>query len=199
MAFEPLESYNGHQRLQEMARTERRRRAEHEPGVIRARTMLSLALTCILAPSTSSAVFAEELKGSVQVLDGDTIRIQEHIVGLIDVDAPETGQFCFKKSQSTEEGAWPCGEEAATALAKWLSDKTIVCETTGTQAGQRTLAHCALLDQDLAEWLATYGWAVPDPNCVCETVRAAAESAKASQLGIWTGAFTMPWEWRKAH
>jgi endonuclease YncB( thermonuclease family) len=30
-------------------------------------------------------------------------------------------------------------------------------------------------------------------------VRAAAELAKSRRLGIWSGSFALPWDWRKAH
>ena len=174
-------------------------RSENEADVIRPRALLSLMLVCVTTAPAGSLAFAEEVKGRAAVVDGDNIRIDDEVIHLIDVDAPEIGQLCFRKLQSIEEGAWPCGHEAATALANWISDKTIVCDITDKQLGQPRLAHCAVLDQDIAEWLAAYGWAVPDQNCMCEAVRTAAENAETAHLGIWTSSFTMPWEWRKAH
>jgi hypothetical protein len=62
----------------------------------------------------------------------------------------------------------------------------------------RHLARRAV-EGSVAEWLAANGWGVPYRQCECETVRAAANRAKASHVGIWSGSFAMPWEWRKAH
>jgi endonuclease YncB( thermonuclease family) len=44
--------------------------------------------------------------------------------------------------------------------------------------------------------MALNGWAVPDPDCKCEVIRDAAGRAKAAKLGIWSGTFVMPWDFR---
>jgi endonuclease YncB( thermonuclease family) len=51
----------------------------------------------------------------------------------------------------------------------------------------------------MARWLASRGWAVPFRDCKCEVIRDASEGAQSLQRGIWSGAFVMPWEWRKAN
>ena len=40
------------------------------------------------------------------------------------------------------------------------------------------------------------GWAVPYRVCKCEVVRDAAGRAKATKIGIWSGTFVMPWDFR---
>jgi endonuclease YncB( thermonuclease family) len=111
--------------------------------------------------------------------------------GILDVDAPERGQLCFRKLQSKDEGAWPCGLQAALALAVTAQETTDLFKFWP--------ARCAVAGQDVAEWLAARGWAVPDRRCKCDAIRDAAHNARAAQLTIWTSAFTMPWEWRAAH
>jgi endonuclease YncB( thermonuclease family) len=37
---------------------------------------------------------------------------------------------------------------------------------------------------------------VDAPDCKCEVVRSASDWAKAEGVGIWSSAFSMPWEWR---
>ena len=44
--------------------------------------------------------------------------------------------------------------------------------------------------------MAVQGWAVPYRNCKCEVIQDAAKVAKAAKLGVWSGTFQMPWEWR---
>jgi endonuclease YncB( thermonuclease family) len=120
-------------------------------------------------------------------------------IRILHVDAPERGQLCFKKLQSIDEGAWPCGLQAALALSDWIGEKTVTCETTTqetTDLFRIWLARCVVAGQDVAEWLAARGWAVPDRKCKCDEIRDAAQNARAAQLAIWTSAFTMPWEWR---
>ena len=142
---------------------------------------------------------AEVLTGPALVIDGDSIVILGERIHILDVDAPENAQFCFKKAESLEQGAWHCGQDAAHALADLIGRQNVTCDTAmrGTHSGW--LARCTVGGEDLARWLAASGWAVPSHSCKCEIVRSAAGRAKSAQLGIWSSAFTMPWDWRKAH
>jgi endonuclease YncB( thermonuclease family) len=154
------------------------------------------ALVLLLA---TSAAHADTIAGRATVIDGDTLDIHGERVRLLDIDAPERGQLCFKKSQSIDEGAWPCGLQAALALSDWIGEQTVTCETTRmetTELSKTWLARCAVAGQDVAQWLAATGWAVPDRKCKCDAIRDAAHNARAAQLAIWNSAFTMPWDWR---
>jgi len=163
---------------------------------------MRLSAVAIVLLLASSAANAETIAGRATVVDGDTLEIHGERIRILDIDARESGQFCFKKLQSLEEGAWPCGLQAALALSHWIGEQTVTCETTTkgtTEVFQTWLARCAVAGQDLAEWLAASGWAVPDRKCKCDAIRDAAHNARAAQLAIWTSAFTLPWEWRAAH
>lgn len=162
----------------------------------RATRLHAAALVLILA---SSAASAEAIIGRASVIDGDTIEIHGERIRILDIDAPESGQLCFKKLRSLDEGAWPCGQQAAPALSDWIGQQTVTCNASKKDQYRRWLARCSVGDQDMGEWLAVNGWAVPYRNCKCNAVRDAAHVARAAQAGIWTSAFTLPWEWRKAH
>ena len=157
------------------------------------------ALVLILA---TSAVSAQSIDGRALVIDGDTLDIRGERIRILDIDAPESGQFCFKKAENLDVGAWPCGQQAALALSNWIGQQTVTCETTRKEANEfykYWLARCAVAGQDVAEWLAANGWAVPDRDCKCDATRDVAHRARAAQLGIWTSAFTLPWIWRQLH
>lgn len=126
------------------------------------------------------------------VVDGRRIHI-------LDVDAPENAQLCFRKAQVIANSAWRCGLQAAHALSDWIGDQTVTCDTMGRGPRKAWLARCAVAGEDVGEWLAAKGWAVPSLRCKCEVVRNATDTAKAAQIGIWSSNFTMPWDWRKAH
>jgi endonuclease YncB( thermonuclease family) len=119
-------------------------------------------------------------------------------IRILDVDAPESGQFCFARSEPIDQGAWHCGRQAARALSEWLGAQRVSCDTTTRGIRKAWLARCSAGGRDLAEWLAANGWAVPAPDCKCDVVRSASDRAKAEGLGIWSSAFTMPWDWRQA-
>ena len=149
-----------------------------------------LALSCPL-----SAAHADTIAGRASVIDADTIEIHGERFRLLDIDAPESAQTCTRPN-STE---WRCGQEAALALSQWIGERTVTCDTDRKDLYKRWLARCTSGGADMATWLASRGWAVPYRDCRCEVVREASEAAKNLQLGIWSGVFVMPWDWRKAH
>lgn len=158
----------------------------------------SLFVCAVMSVPMALACHADSLSGPASVLDGDSIEIQGQRIRILGIDAPESGQLCFRKSEPVEESAWRCGRQAAEALAEWLGQQSVTCDTTAKGIRHGWLSDCVVADHDVAEWLAGNGWAVPSPTTATETVRAAADQAKADERGIWTSAFTMPWEWRQA-
>jgi endonuclease YncB( thermonuclease family) len=160
---------------------------------------MRLPIAALLLILGGSASRADTIAGRASVIDGDTIEIHSERIHILDVDAPESAQFCFKLSENLDEGAWPCGQQAALALSNWIGQQTVTCDTTKKDQYRRWLARCAVAGKDMAEWLAANGWAVPYRDCKCGVIRDAARAARAAQLGIWTSAFTLPWDWRKLH
>jgi endonuclease YncB( thermonuclease family) len=164
--------------------------------------MKRIALAASIAAACTSSAFSagaeRTVAGQGQVIDGDSLVVNGVRIRILDVDAPERGQFCFARGESVDQGAWHCGKRAAAALSDWIGEQKISCETTGQEVRKDWLARCSVGGEDLAQWLAANGWAVPAPDCKCEVVRSVSDQARAAELGIWSSAFTMPWEWRAA-
>ena len=164
--------------------------------------MKRIAFAAAIAAACMSSAFSagaeRTIAGEVQVVDGDSLVVSGVRIRILDVDAPESGQFCFAKGESFDQGAWHCGKRATAALSDRIGEQKVSCDTTGEGVRKGWLARCSVDGEDLAQWLAANGWAVPAPDCECEVVRSAADQAKAEGLGIWSSAFTMPWEWRAA-
>ncbi|HKP27386.1 MAG TPA: thermonuclease family protein [Dongiaceae bacterium] len=161
--------------------------------VIAAIVIAATCATPVLAAETDRTV-----AGAARVIDGDSLVVGGVRIRILDVDAPESGQFCFTRSQPVDQGAWHCGRLAARALSEEIGDQKVSCDMTARGVRKGWLARCSVGGQDLAQWLAANGWAVPAPDCKCEVVRSASDQAKAEGRGIWSSAFTMPWDWRKA-
>jgi endonuclease YncB( thermonuclease family) len=94
----------------------------------------------------------------------------------------------LQEDRESRRGAWPCGQQAALALSDWVGEQTVTCETTNKDMYKRWLARCAVAGQDVAEWVAPNGWAVPYRDCKCDVIRDAVHRARAAQLGIWSSA-----------
>jgi endonuclease YncB( thermonuclease family) len=144
----------------------------------------------VLARSPAPA-YAEILKGTATVTDGDTIEIHGQAVRLLDMDAPELEQLC----RDAGGADYRCGERAAAALSYFVERQQVTCDWANRDRQGRRLGRCTAAGQDLGLWMVEQGWALPDRDCKCETYRAAAERAKARKLGLWSGAFEMPWDW----
>jgi endonuclease YncB( thermonuclease family) len=143
----------------------------------------------------ASAASPEALAGRASVIDGDTIEIHGVRIRLLDIDAPESKQTCTR-SDGTE---WRCGQQAALELVDWIGERHVTCRSEKLDKYGRHLANCSVGGDNLSQWLAMNGWAVPYRDCGCEVVRAASWGAELDKRGIWSGTFIMPWEWRKAN
>jgi endonuclease YncB( thermonuclease family) len=156
---------------------------------------MRLPLAALILTLTATAAHAETIAGRASVIDGDTLEIHGERIRILDIDAPESRQPCIRPDGSQ----WRCGQQAALALADWIGARAVTCETDRRDRYKRHLARCGVAGQDIAEWLASNGWAVPYRDCRCETIRGAVDRAKAQQLGIWSGDVMAPWQWRKGN
>jgi endonuclease YncB( thermonuclease family) len=156
---------------------------------------MRLPLAAFILALATSAAHAETIAGRASVIDGDTIEIHGERIRLLDIDAPESRQPCIRPDGSE----WRCGQQAALALSDWIGVRTVTCDTDKRDRYKRHLARCGVAGQDVAEWLASNGWAVPYRDCRCEVIRDAAKAANLAKVGIWSGTLMMPWEWRKSH
>ena len=131
------------------------------------------------------------LSGLARVVDGDTLDVAGARVRLHGIDAPESAQRCRASGRS-----WPCGREAARALASRIGDQRIFCEERDRDGYGRVVAVCAVAGLDLNEWMVSEGWAFAYRRYSRDYV-AAESRARAARRGIWRGEAVAPWEWRR--
>ena len=136
-----------------------------------------------------------KLVGPAFVIDGDTIRINDERIRIVDVDAPEARQTCDRPDGTQ----WHCGEQAMLALSAWIGERIVICEIGERAATGEWPAQCSVDGTDVARWLASEGWAVPAPDCTCLLIRFASWRAKSDALGLWSSSSVMPWDWRNAN
>lgn len=122
----------------------------------------------------AASTTAEASAGTADVIDADTLDIQGERIRLLNVDAPETDQTCQRPNGS----AWPCGQQAMSKLAGWIGHCIVTCQTERKDRYGRWLAQCEAGGEDMGQWLASRGWAVPYRDCKCESIRAASEYAR---------------------
>ena len=151
----------------------------------------ALAIGALTAISPVPAL-AEDIIGRASVIDGDTLEIHGTRIRLFAIDAVESSQSC-----TTFQGQrWPCGREAAFALADQIGSQPVRCVALNRDRYGRIVARCFIADQDLAAWSVANGWSLAWARYSPEYL-SHQRNAKTLGIGIWSGTFEDPQTVRK--
>jgi endonuclease YncB( thermonuclease family) len=151
-------------------------------------SVVGLATFCLSGAALGQSV----ISGMAYAKDGDSLRVGEKEVRLFGIDAPELDQACQRDGHS-----WPCGAEAANKLSALVTGKSVRCEQIGTDQYGRMLARCTVGSTDVNKAMVALGLAVAYRRYSSDYI-AIEESAKGNHLGLWSGQFEMPSEYRHA-
>lgn len=113
-------------------------------------TKINALVFCVLAGSASA-----DVKGRIDVVDGDTFKVGKETVRLFGIDAPEQDQSC----QSPEGANWACGAWVSGQVRERYQGKWAVCAPLGSDRYQRVIARCEVKGQDVGETLVSDGLA----------------------------------------
>ena len=150
-----------------------------------------LLLLALLAALPSTVYAQQTIVGAASVIDGDTIEVHGARIRMHGIDAPESRQECIRSDGTS----WRCGQQAALALSDRIGRATVRCEPRDRDRYGRVVAVCFKGAEDLDRWMVATGWAVAYRKYSLDYV-ADEERAKRARLGIWSGNFEMPWDWR---
>ncbi len=137
-----------------------------------------------------------EISGIAKVSDGDTIKIDEKRIRLIEIDAPETSQMCF----DADYNEYSCGKISKEFMINLAENKEVKCYYDKLDRYQRYLAKCYVGDKNINAEMVKNGMAVTyffGPKN--EEMVKMEEEAKEKNLGIWQGAFQLPKDYRRAN
>lgn len=132
----------------------------------------------------------ETIGGRVQVLNGDTVRVDDTLVYLAGIDAPEPEQLCRRASGLP----YRCGEDMTALLEQRLQRDRVTCEVALLESGVYT-GVCRHYGANLNEWMVRQGYAVAN-NVDSPYVDIEREAALAGR-GLWAGIFERPSDWRE--
>jgi endonuclease YncB( thermonuclease family) len=125
---------------------------------------------------------APAVAASVEVVDGDTIRIDGERVRLWGFDAPEKRQEC-----SINGVEQPIGEEATNRLRSILAGGELRCATQDHDRYGRTVAQCWAGRVDIGQEMVRSGWAWALPRYSKRLYLPAQEEAERENRGVWAG------------
>ena len=147
-----------------------------------------LTVACLLI--AGSAV-AGEITGTASVTDGDTIEIHGQDIRLHGIDAPESGQRCYRPDGT----AWRCGQKGSLALDRRIGDGPVRCTWSEKDRYGRLIGTCYQRGTDLNAWMVGNGWAMAYRRYSRDYVPEEREARQADR-GIWNGDVVPPWDWR---
>ncbi len=130
-------------------------------------------------------------RGTAQVIDGNTLQIAGTRIALEGIDAPELAQQCQRAGETH-----PCGQIAATALSERIGARDITCLQFDREDDGTVLARCWIGRHELNRWMVREGFALADRRHSGEYVPDE-EFASIAGIGIWSGTFQPPWEFRR--
>ena len=130
--------------------------------------------------------------GISRVVSGDTLTLNNRVVKLFGVAAPDISQTCADASGR----GYKCGQQAIAWLSSWLADNEIKCHVLEQDDRGVLTAVCMLGPYDIGAALINAGWAVADTRQT-QVYVPYQNQALTNKRGLWQGEFYMPWDWEK--
>lgn len=132
------------------------------------------------------------ISGRVDVLNGDTLQVDDTLVYLAGIDAPEPAQLCRRASGLP----YRCGEDMTALLEQRLQRDQVVCDIAPVEGeDKRAFGYCRHYGTNLNAWMVRQGYAVASgsQSPYVDAEREAAENRR----GLWQGIFERPSDWRE--
>ncbi|HHB83421.1 MAG TPA: thermonuclease family protein [Devosia sp.] len=127
------------------------------------------------------------LSGHARASDGDSLRLGEERIRILGIDAPELDQTCTNQSGTD----WACGRASKEYLVQALARGPVKCIWDARDKYGRILATCDIDGQDIGAMMIKAGMAVSYYD-----YRAEETVARSQHVGIWSGDFLTPRQWR---
>ncbi|WP_087140607.1 thermonuclease family protein [Brevundimonas diminuta] len=155
--------------------------------------MAKAVIAALALGACGASPVVEARAGAPIVVDGDTLTVEGVRVRLWGVDAPEQDQSCLRDGQ-----AYRCGQVASQALREWIGRRPAVCVEVEKDQYGRSVARCAVDDQDIGAWLVSQGQALDYRRHSGGAYAGEEASARAAARGMHAGTFEPAWDWRAA-
>ena len=131
----------------------------------------------------------------MRIIDADTIELDGAKVRLNGIDAPEMGQKC----EDINSKMYSCGvyaRDALQALIATMSQAIVQCHYTDKDFYGRFIGECSIGQININMWLVENGWALAYRKYSKKYVENE-NIAKSNRVGMWSGKFVEPWNWRR--
>ena len=127
----------------------------------------------------------------INIIDGDTIHLNNEKIRFTGIDTPELKQTCSKNNEIIY-----CGIQARQLLINKIGKNKVNCIKEGKDQYKRTLAECFVNDLSLSRFLVREGYAFAYRKYSKKFIEDE-NFAKNNNMGMWSMKFEYPWDWRK--
>ncbi len=167
-------------------------------------SLISFSLFFLLSSFSVSSSEYKKIQGYAQVIDGDSIIINNKKIRLFGIDAPEKNQICKKNGT-----VYKCGIRSTNSLKFLINNQKLVCSYKNKDRYGRILGECDLLESwnDKSSYIANgilnnvmvaNGFAVAYVRYSKKYLQSE-KKAQALKKGIWAGEFDRPEDWRRKY
>ena len=137
---------------------------------------------------------------TIQITDGDTIKIDGEIIRFSGIDTPESNYRGKKQVCYLNDKKFYCGEFSKEKLIEKIGNNYVSCEREKEKdQWGRTLAECFVNGESLSRYMVRNGYAFDFVRYSKKKYSEDQEYAKTNKLGLWSMKFEYPWDWRKAN
>ena len=130
---------------------------------------------------------------TLNVIGGDTIKINNIKYRFSGIDTPEINQTCKK-----DEEIIYCGIIAKKKLIEKIGSHVPNCIAESTDIYNRIIAECFINNESLSKYLVRNGYAFAYRKYSKKFILDE-DFAKKNKLGLWQMEFQYPWEYRKTN
>ena len=132
---------------------------------------------------------AEEI--TLNIIDGDTIKINNIKYRFSGIDTPEINQTCKK-----DEKIIYCGIIAKKKLIEKIGNQIPNCIAESIDRYFRVIAECFVKNESLSKYLVRNGYAFAYRKYSKKFINDE-DFARKNNIGMWSMKFEYPWDWRK--
>lgn len=153
--------------------------------------MRILGLALLLMTVSAPAAAQNQMSGTAQARDGDSLSLSGIAIRLHGIDAPELAQTCNRRGVF-----WSCGEEAKRQLQALVEGRPVSCRRVDTDEYGRAVAVCTAGSWELGKAMVASGWATAFRRYSDDYVGDEL-TAKTVGAGIWSSEFDNPADYRQ--
>lgn len=154
--------------------------------------IFSTLLAFCAQPAAAQDIRSEAwVEGIARVVDGDSVYIDDQLVRLYGIDAPEQEQLCYTGNLNHA-----CGAEATNYLSDMIYDQHVKCRVESRDIYDRVIGTCIWNGRNINEIMVLTGNAIAWRN-QSDKYLGIEQQAIAGRAGIWNTDFLPPEEWRQ--